>query len=546
MQRVKNWKDLYFFIGFSAIVFSISPWWTTDGFNVPKFIFLIVFACTLILQFNFGDLVNKFNSNKSLILTLLFPLNLILVVVINEANKFQQIFGDFGKRTGLLTYLACFVLFLYCAQLGDNDSRKLLAITMVFLGVISALYSLLQPFGIFKIDELGSKNMTPYSFFGNTNFSSAFAGFATIFLIPLYKKDTPKRISWNFQVPLIFLLLIFSIYKTNSQQGLIISFSGYAIFFLIRILKSNSSAILKSSFILIGIFLFIVFVQSLFGKGIAARIVFQESVLARNFYWRAGWDMATANPFFGLGLDRYGDWYWVYRDLDAINYFDSSNTSRSAHNIYLDLASSGGLILLASYLLFLGFILFTAIKTIFKDKNYDSNYTTIFAAWIAFGVFSFISIGQIGILVLNWILAGFLIAPKTRQIHGDGNKSGYFKFRSSRLLTGAVIGMLIIFPIGRESAASKNAFDKNSPQSLIDYLDNNQIEPRNISIIAQRLEILGGNSIKYVRQALIEFPNDYNLWYLLLTSKNSLSQEKQLAYNNLLRLNPYNKLQNNS
>ena len=106
--------------------------------------------------------------------------------------------------------------------------------------------------------------------------------------------------------------------------------------------------------------------------------------------------------------------------------------------------------------------------------------------------------------------------------------------------------MLIIFPIGRESAASKNAFDKNSPQSLIDYLDNNQIEPRNISIIAQRLEILGGNSIKYVRQALIQFPNDYNLWYLLLTSKNSLSQEKQLAYNNLLRLNPYNKLQNNS
>ena len=478
-------------------------------------------------------------------MTLLFPLNLILVVVINEANKFQQIFGDFGKRTGLLTYLACFVLFLYCARLGDKDSRKLLAITMVFLGVTSALYSLLQPFGIFKIDELSSKNMTPYSFFGNINFSSAFVGFATIFLIPLYKKDTPKRISRNLQVLLIFLLLIFSIYKTNSQQGLIISFSGYAIFFLIRILKSSSSALLKSSFILIGIFLFIVFVQSLFGKGIATRIVFQESVLARNFYWRAGWDMATANPFFGLGLDRYGDWYWVYRDLEALNYFDPGNSSRSAHNIYLDLASSGGLILLASYLLFLGFVLFTAIRIIFRDKNYDSSYITTFAAWIAFGVFSFISIGQIGILVLNWILAGFLIAPKIKQIHGDRNKSEYFDLRVSRLLTGAVIGMLIIFPIGKESVASKNAFDKNSPQSLIDYLENNQIEPRNISIIAQRLENLGGNSIQYVRQALIEFPNDYNLWYLLLNSKNSLSQEKQLAYNNLLRLNPYNKLQNN-
>ena len=545
MPKVKNWKDLYFFIGISTIVFSISPWWTTDGFNVPKFIILIVFACTLILQFNFRDLVNKFNANKSLILTLIFPLNLILVVVINEVNKIQQIYGDFGKRTGLLTYLACFVLFLYCAQLGDRGSRNLLAITMVFLGVISAIYSLLQPFGIFKIDELGSKNMTPYSFFGNTNFSSAFAGFAAIFLIPLFKQGSSKRTFRNFQLLLIFVLLIFSIYKTNSQQGLIISFSGYAIFFLIRILKSSSPAILKSSFILIGIFLFIVFVQSLFGKGIATRIVFQESVLARNFYWQAGWDMATANPLFGLGLDRYGDWYWVYRDLESLNYFDPGNTSRSAHNIYLDLASSGGLILLASYLLFLGFILFTAIRIIFKDKTYNSTYTTIFAAWVAFGVFSFISIGQIGILVLNWVLAGFLIAPKMKQVHGGGNKSEYFDFRFSRLLTGAVIGMLIIFPIGRESVASKNAFDKNSTQLLIDYLDNNQIEPRNISIVAQRLENLGGNSIQYVRQALIEFPNDYNLWYLLLTSKNSLSQEKQLAYDNLLRLNPYNKLQNN-
>lgn len=527
------------------IVFSISPWWTTDGFNVPKFIILMVFACTLILQFNFRDLVHKFNANKSLFLTLIFPLNLILVVVIHEVNKIQQIYGDFGKRTGLLTYLACFVLFLYCAQLGNRDSRNLLAITMVFLGVISAIYSLLQPFGIFKIDELGSKNMAPHSFFGNTNFSSAFAGFAAIFLIPLYKQGSSKKTFRNFQLLLIFVLLIFSIYKTNSQQGLIISFSGYAIFFLIKILKSSSPAIFKSSFVLVGIFLFIIFVQSLFGKGIATRIVFQESVLARNFYWQAGWDMATANPFFGLGLDRYGDWYWVYRDLDALNYFDPSNTSRSAHNIYLDLASSGGLILLASYLLFLGLILFSAFRIILKDKIFDTNYTTIFAAWIAFGVFSFISIGQIGILVINWILAGFLIAPKTQQMQGDGNKSEFFEFSSRRLLTGAVIGMLIIFPIGRESVASKNAIEKNSPQSLIDYLDNNQIEPRNISITAQRLENLGGISIQYVRQALIKFPNDYNLWYLLLTSKNSLSQEKQSAYDNLLRLNPYNKLQNN-
>jgi O-antigen ligase len=544
MLKIKHQNDLYFFIGFSAIVFSISPWWTTDGFNVPKFIVLIIFACTLILQFNFVDLINKFNSNKSLILTLLFPLNLILVVIINEANKIQQIFGDFGKRTGLLTYLACFVLFLYCAQLRDKDSRKLLAITMVFLGVISALYSLLQPFGIFQIDELGSKNMTPYSFFGNTNFSSAFAGFTTIFLIPLYKKSTPKSISRNFQLVLIFLLLIFSIYKTNSQQGLIISFSGYAIFFLIRILKKSTSIIIKSSFILIGIFLFIVFVQSLFGKGIATRIIFQESVLARNFYWRAGWDMAIANPFVGLGLDRYGDWFWVYRDLEAINTFGPNNNSRSAHNIYLDLASSGGLILLASYLLFLGFILLTATRTIFRNKDFDSTYITIFAAWIAFGVFSFISIGQIGVLVLNWILAGFLIASSTKQIYRDGDRHEYFKFKLSRLLIGILVGILMILPIARESVSSKNAIYENSPQALTNYLDNNKIEPRNISIIAQRLDNLGGNSLQYLRQAVIEFPNDYNLWYLILISKNSSSQEKQFAYDNILRLNPYNRLQN--
>lgn len=37
-----------FFIGLILVTISIAPWWISDGFNVPKFSFLVILGFTLI------------------------------------------------------------------------------------------------------------------------------------------------------------------------------------------------------------------------------------------------------------------------------------------------------------------------------------------------------------------------------------------------------------------------------------------------------------------------------------------------------------------
>jgi O-antigen ligase len=452
----------------------------------------------------------------------------------------QQLFGELGRRTGLVTYLSCYLIFVYAALRNSIKLSSVILKIFLYIGLLSATYGILQPYGILIINGLVSKNTKPYSFFGNIDFNSGFLGLVTIVLISKLIFNAHTALS-KF-VTLITLSYIYvAIYLTRAQQGFLVSFSGFVILFLIYIYTKHRKYFKYILFI--SLFMLIQFILSLFNRGYFAKFIYDSSVQARNFYWKAGWEMTTSNPVLGIGLDRYSDWYWAYRDINTIEALGSNDFTTSAHNIFLDISSSGGFPLLISYLI-LNILVFTkGLSELRKMETPNYVFITLFSSWIGFIAYSLVGIGQIGILIWGWIFAGLILGWNLNLEIKDSPQTTNLKINRFISLALFITGILLTLPMVKDSYSIKNAMTINSPKEYLNFLENNKTEPYNISRAIIKLNELGleSESLDYLRTAIVNFPNNYELWTLQYSNKYSTLVEKQIAYENLLRLNYYNK-----
>ena len=382
--------------------------------------------------------------------------------------------------------------------------------------------------------------MLPFSFFGNVDFNSGFLGLVSIVLLSKFIYDSNTKLKKT----ITFVLIIYnyvSIYFTYSQQGFVISFAGAVVLFMIHIFYNFRSRFKFA--ILLSLFLLIQFILGLFNRGYFGGLIYEQSVQARNFYWRAGWEMATSNPMLGVGLDRYSDWYWAYRDQNTINVLGPNDFSTSAHSIFLDVASSGGFPLLISYFLILILVFAKGINIFRKLTSPNYTFAALFASWIGFNIYSLIGIGQIGVLIWGWIFAGLILGWNSNKLKDEIIATTSLKKYISIHLIPIVIGIFLVLPVIKESFDIRQATIKNSPKDYLNYLKNNEIEPYNISQAINKLNEFGlyDESLKYLKQSLLKYPNNYDLWTIQYSHKYTTPSEKLLAYENLLKLNFYNK-----
>ena len=538
-------NELLFLFGLSTLTIIISPWWTYDGFNIPKLVLLVLIGFTVIPNIINIKLIRvHFRIKSDLILVSLFPINLLLVILLNDANKIQQFYGEFGRRTGFLTYVSCFSIFLYSILMSNINSINMIIKVFAGLGVISASYGLIQPYGIIKINALASENKIPYSFFGNIDFNSGFLGLTSIVFLSYLFTNFDKKSKKTYAAISLLIYIYAAIYLTRAQQGFVVSFSGIVMLTLFYFYKSYGSGIKFKIVVSVSLFLATQFILSLFGRGFAARYIYDSSVQARNYYWEAGIKMAIDNPWLGVGMDRYGDWYWAYRNIDTIKFLGPIDFSNSSHSIFIDILSSGGFPLLITYLVLL-LVVFKSSVFVFRSKtNYKFEFISLFACWIAFNVYSLISIGQIGVLVWGWIFSGLLIGTKSSLGINIKNKIKKSNGRFFLNVISLTVGLLLIYPVVKESNQIKNAIESNYTSNYLNYLDSNKIEPSDIVLAIKKINDIGleVDGLKYTIEALHNFPNNYDLWYLLYTNKNSSNSQKQLAFNNLSRLNYYNRI----
>ena len=369
-----------------------------DPFNDPKSWILSIAAFGLLgwLAFQIKAQANVPSIKLATLLSVLFIVAITISLIATD-NKFIGIFGEYKRRTGFITYVSLVIFLISAAYLFRLNSIK------VFL---LSTYGIVQHYGVDFIKWSNPYNSV-ITTLGNPDFAASVM--AILFVINIGIVIQLKKLSiLRVSAALSALLLQIAISFSQVRQGLLISVLGAGIIILVWIYQKS-----KYLGIAVGALSILIGLISIFGmlnKGPLRTFFYKASVTYRGDYWRAGWNMFVHHPIFGVGLDRYGAYFRQYRDATESLRRGPSLVSNAAHNVPIQLAATGGVILLGAYIALTLFIFWRGIQAL---RNTDGSeqilVATFFAAWIAYQAQSIISIDNIGVAVWGYVLGGVVI-----------------------------------------------------------------------------------------------------------------------------------------
>jgi hypothetical protein len=341
------------------------------------------------------------------------------------------------------------------------------------------------------------------------------------------------------------------IVQTESIQGLMIFAAGIAIWVLLILIRK--SKVIAFSYTLSLFFLFALVLQSFLDKGPLAKLIYQPSITYRGDYMAAGWNMALSHPFTGVGLDSYGDWYRAERGVLAAYRTGYARTSNVAHNVYLDMAASGGFPLLLSYLSLNVLIVIYAIRAL-RRVQFQDNLLIIFSViWIAFQLQSLVSIAQIGVTIWGWLFSGTLYGYSRLVIKRDSRESeqSAAKAKPKKVTLDAASSTLsfIGFCLGFTLAflpfkldADYRGFSQRGDLNGMVSVTRNPVTSVYFYTHAQYLALTNNYpDIAYELNSRLrlKFPREISGWLNLRTIPNSTPAERELADRSIRELDPY-------
>jgi O-antigen ligase len=486
----------------------------------------------------------------------LFVLDLILVLIFAGTNPYQEFFGTFGRSTGFVAYFALTALFLGAVVTASTKLLNSFARTLLIAGGLSIGYGFLQIVGADPFKWVNQYSPV-IGFLGNPNFQSSFVGFSGVLAFGFFIVNDLK-INARMAYGAYLILATFVIYKTDSQQGLLVLAGGIAIVSLIWISRSRLKVLTIPALLVSGVGAAFVALGSL-NSGPLASLLYKASVTYRGDYWRAGWKMTVEQPFLGVGLDSYGDWYRRTRTLEATLRRGPEVTSNAAHNVLLDFSSNGGFPLVILYLALMMLVVISAVKLLKRSTGFDPAVAGSIAVWIAYQAQSIISLNQLGLAVWGWIISGLIIGyetnTRTQEVvvddkvavpKGRNVKKSVSKEMSSKTLmsmfAGGVIGLLVGLPPFIASAQFKTALETADAVKIENAAS---IWPHEALRYGQVVLILQANKLdaqaqKVVDAALLQFKDEFGLWSLVAKLSTATPEQVAEAIAQMKRLDPNN------
>jgi O-antigen ligase len=384
--------------------------WTnfSDPFNPLKLILILAIGFWLAgyLIIDYKSLINNTENRFFYILVSIFVLAL-LIATLNSEVKQIALLGEYQRNNGFLFYFSLSVILVStCHYFKTIDLEKLSNVSF-FLGFLIAIYGLIQINGLDFVNWINPYNSI-ISTVGNPNFAGAiFATLAVlIFGFAILNLRNKRKVFLNI---ILFVMLSTLIYLSDARQGLLGLLIGCL--FIIGILVHSTSQI-------VGRMLFIGFsfggffaILGILQIGPLANLLYKGSVSVRGYYWRAGIEMFKDHPWFGVGIDNYGNYFKQYREVNyPLNYgFDL--TSSNAHNVFIQMYSTAGLFAGTAYLLLVLYVLWRGLNGLRKtDLNKRVSLATVYSAWLTLQAISVVSIDSAGVTIWSWVLAGAIIA----------------------------------------------------------------------------------------------------------------------------------------
>lgn len=548
MLRYRLGQALLFVGPFATL--AINPWGNFDPISVVKLAAISTMAF-LILFLILSNMKIAADASRALKLSSgLFFLFLVTSFLFSGAPMDQQFWGVFGRNTGLLAYVSLGIILFATAIMRDSHFFSLLVNALLFTGIPMTLYCLVQISGN---DPIGWSSFEAFGTLGNINFLSAFLGLVCVaaFAFVVDKKTkVAKRV-------LLLALLVTDLYivqSTGSIQGVFVFGVGVVVILFLRLKTDKLINVRQAVFSLLVIAAAIPTLAGLANKGPLASVLFQNSTVLRTDYWHAGLEMTQNRPLFGVGMDSYGDWYREARGEISTLRGSPDRTANTAHNIFLDLSSNGGIPLLLAYLALLVLALKSSVKSYKRTEgSFDPVFAAMLAAWVGYQVQALVSINQLGVGIWGWLFTGALIGYGELMSSSDGNskRSLQRKAMKTKLLpafsalmgfTGICLGFLLVwFPLNADSryfSASKSG-DWARITSSVDSLGSTAWHLARTAETAYQNQAFD-QSLEQAEKLIDRYPRDFGGWRFILYLPNSSPEAKAQAFSKLHDLDPFN------
>jgi hypothetical protein len=287
-------------------------------------------------------------------------------------------------------------------------------------------------------------------------------------------------------------------------------------------------------------------------------LLYKESVSLRGEYWYAGFKMGITHLWSGVGFDTYGDWFRTLRRSSALVRPGVDTVSNSAHNVFLDIFAFGGLPLVTTYIVILGFVLLSIIRFSKRHADFDLYFVALVSAWACFQLQSVISINQVGLAIWGWLLSGAIIAYEKMTAEQDANslevtaRANLKKGAGSEIITiqlragvAFTIGLLIAAPPLSADMKWRSAQLSGNAQEVESVLKSSYMNPLNsykyLAIVgAFEQSNLPETARKLAFEAVDFNPHNYESWRLLTLISGVSQQELQTALSNMHELDPLN------
>ena len=537
----------------------VVPWLALEPINTVKFLVI-----TIAGFLSFGAIVQNYSillggpQRKRILLTVITALiftNFVVFLHSNE-NWRLQLFGNLGRNTGLIFYLSLAFILIFVLYFSDDKFESAALKIFNICGMSSVAYSFIQYFGI---DPIGWKN--PYSsligFQGNPNFQSSFLGLYAIFLLHDLISGNESKLK-KISTTVTLVLSIYIIVVSDSIQGVFVFFTGASLLVLYFI-KSSKVRVIFVPYLISLMAGFALTVFGLLQKG-PLQFLYQPSVSFRGDYWRAGWNMFQDNMIFGLGHSSFGNYYMSYRDsksLSGIGGRGVDTFSNSAHNVFIDIAASGGLILFVPYSALILFSIYYLFK-VTKGRLPKNDKIALFSAlWFAYLLQSIISVQFATLAFWGWVFLGLFLrnaidsllprltadGVETNSIKGAPQLKN-IKNNSVVMLVSIFIGMGIgILPLwagmAQKSAYESQRLDRVISSAYVEILDADRMNQIGL-LLAKNNQI--PDALRILNKAKEVNPRNYDTWLLISKLSPPESAESKEAYERYIEINPYAKI----
>ena len=529
----------------------ITPWWSFDAVNVPRFAILVVISgfCLPILLLDFArktrDKVTK-KDQKVLYLFVLLQISILMPIIGSKSSLQDQMFGAPGRWSGGLTLVSLLIVFAYSYQINSALRDSLLNKILWFGGLGNLAYASIQAL---DKDPINWQNQygPVIGFMGNPNFLSAYLGFFTVLIISQIQFSVDKNWPRNIFKTLMLIWSVYILILTDSIQGLVILCGGIFIIFAIKLYYTQKS--LFKIFIMSGSLFSMFIFASFIGLGPLGDLLKQSTLLTRLEFWNAAWKIFLDFPFFGVGLDQYGNWYPAYRSPGIVNSYGPDLYTNSAHNVFLDKAAQGGILLFGSYIL-LHIVIIVGVFARLSKGPLNSFDVALIAMSFGFVLHEFISVNTLTLSIFGHALFGLVLGKLSKLDYEDSkakmnnSKLNLVRSRTSILqVVTAFMALWLIFPVVKNDLNFRAAILSKDGNRILKVA---KAKPFNESHVLLSASIFYDNGYTKIANSILQEYLEQNkrsyrsLEMLLARNTELREQEKYDLRLELFKLDPLN------